>query len=372
MKFGQWLGFIIFSVSLYIMWQMRQMLLLLFAAIILADALNILVTRFQRWKIKRNYAILLSGVILIATTIGFFLLVIPPFIEEFQQLVELVPAGIEELIAWIKALANRLDPEMLKALPTEEQIIEQLQPLVNHIAGRGLSFFYSSLGVPLSLLFLLVLTFMLLADPHPYRAGFIRLFPSFYRRRVDRILTQCDRALQDWLTGIFLNTIVVAILSLIGLSALKIPLALSQAAIAGLFAFIPNIGPALSVISPMAIALLDDPWKALAVLALYIVIQQVDSQVLTRLNLGQPVALYPAIALLAQLIFASFFGFLGLFLAFPLVIIGTIWLQEVLIKDVLDGWHTPHRLQSLSSKSDKNPTRDDDKQDAIASQEHQH
>jgi predicted PurR-regulated permease PerM len=370
LKFGQWLGFIIFGVSLYIMWQMRQMLLLLFAAIVLADALNILVTRFQKWKIKRNYAILLSGLVLITATIGFFLLVIPPFIEEFQQLVELVPEGIEELINWLQALANRLDPELLGALPTEEQIIEQLQPLLNQIAGRGLSFFYSSLGVPLSLLFLLVLTFMLLADPHPYRAGFIRLFPSFYRRRVDKILTQCDRALQDWLTGIFLNTIVVAILSLIGLSLLKIPLALSQAAIAGLFAFIPNIGLALSVISPMAIALLDDPWKALAVLILYLVIHQIDSQVLTRLKLGQPVALYPAIALLAQLIFASFFGFLGLFLAFPLVIITTIWLQEVLIKDILDSWQSPHRLQSISSKSSKNPNREEDKQDAIASQEH--
>jgi predicted PurR-regulated permease PerM len=338
LKFGHWLGIIALGISIYILWEMRQMLLLLFAAIVLANTLNLLIEKFQAWRIKRGYAILLSGLCLIAALVSFFWLIVPPFVNEFQQLVLLVPQGIEALIVWIQELANRLDPELIQALPTLQQLTEQLQPLVNQIAGRGLSFFYSSLGIPLSLLFLLVLTFMLLADPHSYRQGFIRLFPSFYRRRVDDILVRCERALQQWLAAIFFNMLLIGIFSFIGLLVMQIPLALSQATIAGLFTFIPNIGPALSVVPPMAIALLENPWKALFVLIFYILIQQIDSQLLTRLVIKQPISLFPAITLLTQLIFATFFGFLGLFLAFPLAIVAEIWLQEVLIKDVLNHW----------------------------------
>lgn len=81
----------------------------------------------------------------------------------------------------------------------------------------------------LSWLFLLVLTFRLLAEPQPYRQGLIRLFPSFYRRRIDEILRLCDRALQKWLARIFFNMFAIAIFSFIGLLILQIPLALSQA-----------------------------------------------------------------------------------------------------------------------------------------------
>lgn len=356
MKFGQLLGFVALGIVLYILWRMRQIMLLLFAAIVLANALNLLVQRFQKWGLKRGYAILLSGSLLVAALVGFFWLIIPPFINEFEQLVRLVPQGIEELIAWTRELANRFDPELIQTLPTLPQITQQLQPLLNHIAGQGLSVFYTTLGIPLSLLFLLVLTFMLLAEPQPYRQGFIRLFPSFYRRRIDEILLLCDRALQKWLAGIFFNMFAIAIFSFTGLLILQIPLALSQATIAGLFTFIPNIGPTLSVVPPMAIALLENPWKAFAVLIFYIVIQQVDSQILTRFAIGHPVSLYPALTLLGQLFFASIFGVLGLFLAFPLIIVGKIFFKEIVIKDILDRWQIPDEQKSVAIAIEKTPS----------------
>jgi predicted PurR-regulated permease PerM len=346
-KFGQWLGIVVIGICLYVMWQIRQILLLLFAAIVLANALNLLVVRLQKWGIKRSYAVTLSGVLLIVVLVGLISSLVPPFVNEFEQLVQLVPQGIDESITEIEYLVNRLDPELIQALPTLEQIGEQLQPLVNQIAGQGLGFFYSFLGIPLSLVFLLVLTFMLLADPLPYRQGFIRLFPSFYRRRVDEILVLCDRTLKQWLAGIAFNMLAIAVLSFIGLLILRIPLALSQATIAGVFTFIPTIGPALSVVPPMAIALLDEPWKAIAVLIFYIVIQQVESQILTRLIIKHYISLFPAITLLSQLFFATVFGFLGLFLSFPLIIVGQVWIKEVLIKDVLDRWGDDRSRKSL-------------------------
>ncbi|HEY9661171.1 MAG TPA: AI-2E family transporter, partial [Allocoleopsis sp.] len=107
---------------------------------------------------------------------------------------------------------------------------------------------------------------------------------------------------------------------------------------------IPNLGPFLSTIAPTAIALLDSPWKALAVIIAYFLIQQLEQFLLVPIVMGQQVSLLPAVTLLAQIAFASFFGFLGLFLAIPLVIIVRVLVREILVRDVLDQW----KLQSVT------------------------
>lgn len=350
MNFGTWIGFVVFGISLYVLWQIRQLLLLLFTAVVLANSLNILVKRFQKSGIKRIYAVLLALFLLIVVLFVFFWLIVPPFVTQFQQLALLVPKGIEKLQVWLDLLFNRLDPELIKLFPDTQEVTKQLQPLLNQLLGGGLTFFYGTLGVLLSLLLLLVLSIMLLADPLPYRQGFIRLFPSFYRRRIDEILVLCNLALQGWLVGILFNMSVITVLSLVGLSVLRIPLALAQAMLAGIFTFIPNIGPALSVIPPVAIALIDAPWKSIAVLILYIIIQQVESNLLTPLVMAQQVSLLPAVTLLAQVFFATLFGFLGLFLALPLAVVGQVVLKEVLIKDILDQWRSSSETETRQSE----------------------
>lgn len=342
MTLGRWIGLIAFILSLYILWQIRQALLLIFAAVVIANALNILVQRFRRSGIKRGFAVLLSVFLLLCILVGFFLLIVPPFAAQFQELTKLVPQGIDRLSTWIEMLQARLSPQLMEHLPSIEQLFQQLQPLANRLLGGGFSFFSNSLNVVVNVLLVLILTLMLLVDPAPYRKGFIRLFPSFYRRRVDEILNECEVALRGWLVGIFFNMFVIASLSFVGLMVLGIKLALAQAALAGILTFIPNIGPALSVVPPIAIALLEAPWKAIAVLILYILIQQVETNLLTPYVMAQQVSLLPAVTLMAQVFFATFFGFLGLLLALPLTVVGQVWLKEVIIKDILDQWHHHH------------------------------
>ncbi|MDJ0744131.1 MAG: AI-2E family transporter [Xenococcaceae cyanobacterium MO_167.B27] len=349
MNFSTWIGIVIFFISLYVLWQIRQLLLLIFTAVVIATSLNALVQRLCQRGFQRGYAVLLSILLLVGVLTGFFLIIVPPFIAQFQELALLFPQGIEILRTWIDLLLNRLDSELISYLPDIEQLTEQLQPIINQLLEGGLNFFYGSFGVLLSLLLLLVLTLMLLADPIPYRKGFIRLFPAFYRQRVDQILVLCNEALQGWLGGILFNMCAIAILSFISLSALGIPLALAQAVLAGILTFIPNLGPILSVIPPMAIALIDHPFKSLLVLITYAIIQQLESNILTPLVMAQQVSLLPAITLLAQIFFATFFGFLGLFIALPLTVVGQIWFKEVVIKDILDNWEAPSE-QGASNK----------------------
>ena len=93
------------------------------------------------------------------------------------------------------------------------------------------------------------------------------------------------------------------------MSILGVQLPLANALLAGLFTFIPNLGPVLSCIPPIVLALIEAPWKAVAVLILYFLIQQAESNILTPLVMKQQVSLLPAVTLLAQATFAVIFWF---------------------------------------------------------------
>ncbi|WP_310416751.1 AI-2E family transporter [Chamaesiphon sp. OTE_8_metabat_110] len=345
MLLGQWLGFVAILVSLYVLWQIRQVLLIVFAAIVLATALNKLARKIQhQFKLSRTVGVLAALAIFSGVLIGFFITIVPPFITQFQELTATkFPAILNSAPQWRTNIQSYIPAPIFPYLPTVEDLTQQLQPVMKSFAGGLPTIFSSSLGAILNFLFMIILTIMLLAQPNAYRRAFICLFPSFYRRRIDGILAECEVSLGKWVGGAILSMIVVAVLSLIGLLILGIPLALAQAILAGLLNFIPNVGPTIGVIIPMAIALLDEPWKAVAIFIIYFSIQQFESSLLTPYIMAQQVSLLPAITLIAQVFFTTFFGFLGLLLALPLTVVAKVWINTVLIEDVLDRWKQPRR-----------------------------
>ena len=352
MKLGQWIGLLALIASCYILWQIRQALLLLFAAVVVATSLNRLARYLQRFGLKRPIAVLLSISFLILIFVGLFLIIVPPFAQQFQQLTQRTPQGIAKLNQWLDLIETRFSGQIGQRLPNLDinNIIQQLRPIFNQLLGGAGAFVGNTLGVILSFLLVLVLTLMTLAEPLSYRKAFIQLFPSFYRRRVDGILDECEVALGGWVIGALISMSVITLLSLIGLSVLQVPLPLAHAVVAGLLNLIPNIGPGLSVIPPMTIALLDSPLKSGFVLILYFLIQQFETNILTPYVMAQQVALLPAVTLIAQVFFATFFGFLGLLLALPLTVVAQVWVREVLIKDILNQWHTnPRSLVAIDT-----------------------
>ncbi|MFP4008404.1 MAG: AI-2E family transporter [Spirulinaceae cyanobacterium] len=338
MNFAQWLGFLGLLIALYILWQLQQLLLLIFCAVVLATALNRLVLWFQRRKLARNSAVWLTLIFCLLFAILFVWLVIPPFFEQFQRLLELIPRAFKRLSLEIAILENRLPP-FVPDLPNLAQVTAQLPPLITNILGNFLTIFSTSFNTLLQFLLVLVLTLMMLFSPQPYRQGFLRLFPSFYRRRADYILTQSEIALGNWLSGMVINCLFIGIASGLGLWLLRVPLVLVHALLAGVLNFIPNIGPLLSAIFPVTIALLDDPWKIIAVLILYFAIQNIESYWLSPTVMANKVSLLPAVTLTAQIFFAKTFGLLGLMLALPLTVVAKTWIEEVLFQDILDRWN---------------------------------
>jgi predicted PurR-regulated permease PerM len=152
------------------------------------------------------------------------------------------------------------------------------------------------------------------------------------------VLLLCGDALSSWMGGVLISSLCVALLAGIGLSLLGVKLVVANALLAGLLNVIPNIGPTLSTVFPMSVALLVSPWKALAVLGLYVLVQNLESYVITPSVMHHQVKLLPGLTLAAQLLFTVLFGPLGLLLALPLAVCLQVVIREVLIRDVLDPW----------------------------------
>nr|WP_242038502.1 AI-2E family transporter [Chroococcidiopsis sp. [FACHB-1243]] len=337
-RLSQWLGLLALAISLYILWQIRQVVLLLFASVVLATVLNRVVRRIQQYHIKRGFAIGITVTILLALIIGFFAFIVPRIVDQLQQLVDVLPQTSERITTWLNWLQSTIPGAMFEQLRLLENIPQQLQVWIAQLLGNFFVILNNSLAVVLSLLLFLILTVMLLANPSQYRRVFILAFPSFYRQRIDEILSETEKALVGWIKGTLIAMVVIGLISFIGLTVLGVPLPLVNAALAGLLEFIPNVGPTLSVIPPALLSLLDAPWKSGAVILLYIAIQQFESLVLVPLIMKQEVNLMPVFTILAVVVFASFFGFLGIFLAIPLLVVVQIWLKEVLVKDVMNKW----------------------------------
>ena len=340
MKFNDWLGLISLIISFVILWQFRQILLLVFTAVVLATALNSIVrSLIRKFHLSRGNSILITlvGVVLASTLFGIF--IIPPFINQFQELIKLIPIGFQQLVVWVDSWQDNLPtwfPEPDLALPSFSEIYRQLGSLAPKIFSNFFTFFSNSTGIMLQLLLVLVLAIMILVEPLAYRGLLLQLLPSSYRGRAQEILSKSEVGLLAWLKGVSINSLFVAIFCGLGLLLLKIPFVLTHAIIAGVFNFIPNLGPILSAVFPIAVALINSPGKAIAVLLLYIIVQNLESYWFSPLVMKKQVNLLPAATLIAQIFFATFFGFLGLILALPLAVVVKTWAEEALIKDIFN------------------------------------
>jgi predicted PurR-regulated permease PerM len=336
-RYGQWLSLIILGVSLYIFWQIHNVVLIALTAVVFVVVLNRGVEQLQKRIPDRRWAVFALIICVLVIAGGFGVVIVPPFVNQLRELIGLMPQIVNRLQNWIDSFSNFAPGTSEQNFQSLEAVLSQLQSInLEMVFSRFFRWFSNTLTVTLNLLLVAALIVMMLLNPEAYRRLFLKTFPSSHRRQVARVLDNCEDAIAGWFIGILFNMTVIAIMSMVGLWILGIPLAFANGLLAGLLAFIPNLGPVISVVPPAAIALLEAPWKALAVVILYIAIQQVESNILTPLVMKKQVSLLPAVTLISQVTFAVLFGFLGLFLALPLVLILQQWLDEFWVKGFLD------------------------------------
>lgn len=353
MNLARWLSLAALIAAGVLIWSLRHVLVLMFTGIVLAMALCTLVGQLQALRpMPRTIALLscIGGVIgglAIASAV-----VVPPFVKEFAVLLEQLPEAARILISSTLSSLDRVSdaiygvdtlPDLQELGRSELRLIPDGSSLLSGV-GTGL---VSLVGVAgnlgnglLRVLFVLAIGLMISIQPQAYRDVSIQLVPSFYRRRARRILTLCGEALSSWMVGVLISSLAVAMLCGIALSLLGVKLVLANALLAGLLNVIPNVGPTISTVFPMAVAILDAPWKAVAVLGAYVLIQNLESYLITPSVMHHQVKLLPGLTLAAQVLFTVIFGPLGLLLALPLAVVLQVLIREVLITDVLNRWTT--------------------------------
>ena len=349
MKFGHWLGLLGLVAAAVVLWNLRQNLILLFAAVVLAMALCTVVEWVrQKLSCSRPLALALSFALVLVVLGVVATVVIPPFVDEFGQLMAKLPDAASALVQLVRgamASASQMlygqhnaDLNWLRDNLSRGSGLNPAQSTNLGSSALGLLGLASGLGTALlQTLFVVAVALMVALQPTAYRVA-VLLVPSFYRRRFRQVLVYCGNALSAWMVGVLISSLCVGTLAAIGLSLLGVKLVAANALLAGLLNIIPNLGPTLSTVFPMSVALLDAPWKALAVLALYVGVQNLESYVITPSVMHQQLKLLPGLTLAAQLLFTVVFGPLGLLLALPLAVCLQVFVREILIHDILDPW----------------------------------
>ena len=143
--------------------------------------------------------------------------------------------------------------------------------------------------------------------------------------------------LRRWLIGQGISMLVIGSLTFIGLLILGVPIAFVLALFAGLAGFLPYLGPIIGAIPMVLVAGGESFHLALLVVGLYVIIQFLESYLLTPLIQARAVSMPPAVVILNQLVFGAVFGLLGLALATPLAAAATVPLRYIFGMDKSDG-----------------------------------
>lgn len=302
---------IVLILSLWIIYLIRGLILILFVAVILMSALAPLVKFFTRFKVPRALSIAIAYIIIIAVVAGFFITVMPPLIEESNKLIVSLPILISQFFN-----NTNLDKSVFQS---------ELTNLSHNLFSLTLTIFDNFLTI----IFVMVLTFYLLLEKDNLESHIGILFLA-KESRARRSIVEIEEKLGAWLRGQLFLSLAIGILSYLGLWALNIPYALPLAMVAGVMEVVPVIGPIISAIPAIALALTISPLLSLGVAGMFFVIQQLENHLIVPQVMKKAVGLNPLIVILAIAVGSRLLGFSGALLAVPMAVVIQIIVTEVI------------------------------------------
>ncbi len=318
-------------------------MLLIICSLVISNVVSNLCNQIQTiLKLPRYVSLLivLVGISFMIFTIS--IIVLPPFIKEFNEILIDIPNGLSRVNELINSNLNKFNDLLygkeservvnifdlvndVVPIPDGATIAKAIQEsfinIINLAGNLGSGF--------IRVIFVLVVSFMISIEPKAYKEGVLLIVPKIYRNKFRIILDKCNIALTNWTFSIVVSSISVGLLSLIVLSILDVKYVVSNAIIAMILNIIPNIGPVLSGIFPISIALLDNFWKPVAVFGAYIIIQNIESYIIMPSILKKKTNLLPGLTLISQFGFTFIFGPLGLVLSLPIVVVTQVLIKEL-------------------------------------------
>jgi sporulation integral membrane protein YtvI len=298
---------------------MLIVLLPFFLAIILAYILNPLVEFLENRHVPRYLGILLIYAIFFTLLLIIGLTTIPTLILELQKLGEKIPEytrHIQQFILTLQSDYRRINiPESIR-LVLDQNIIE-LQTAAQDVVERVTDTVLSLFSHTFTILIIPLLVYYLLRDMDSLKRSFVMLFPRRYRQWVAAMGSEMDRTLGAYFRGMLLICILVGIMTYLGLVILGVDFALLLGIIAGITNIIPYFGPLIGAVPAVLISLLSSPALALKVILVFVIVQQIESQLIAPQVLGRSLGLHPLIVIFVLIVGGKLFGLVGLIFAVP-------------------------------------------------------
>ena len=342
MSSSSYFKLVVILITSLIIWTLRDFLLLIICSLVISNIVCNLSNQIQKGlTIPRSISLFLVLAVISVIIFTIFILVLPPFIKEFNEILVDIPNGLSKINILINTNLNKFNS--LFYGEQSENVIDIFSlinnvvtiPDVSTIAKAIQESFKNLINIAgnlgsglLKLIFVLAVSLMISIEPKQYKENILLLIPKNYRNKFRNILEKCNIALANWTFSMVISSLSVGLLSLIVLSILDVKYVVSNALIAMVLNIIPNIGPVISGIFPISIALLDNFWKPLAVLGAYVIIQNIESYIIMPSIMKKKANLLPGLTLISQFGFTFIFGPLGLILSLPLAVVIQVLIKE--------------------------------------------
>lgn len=315
---------IVVLLVLFFFYLIKEVLAVLFVSLVLAAALDPWIDWLERWKIPRGVGVLVVYLIIVSIIVGLGYVLIPAVTNEFATLTKESPQYYQELANWWNLFqGGRNDTQ---------DVIQNVQSSIQNITPQLFTFAGNFAGGLAAIIGVAVLTFYLTVEESAVKIFVRSVIPTQYQPYTIKKINQIQMKLGQWIRGQLILSLIIAVCTYIGLLIIGVKFALVLALIAGVAELVPFIGPILSAIPSLFFALTDSPLKAILVVILYVVIQQLENNLLVPKVMQKTVGLNPIAVLLVLLIGAKLAGVVGLLLAVP-----TATIVSIFIEDFIEG-----------------------------------
>lgn len=309
--------------------QLVTLLVAVLITVILAIPLAKSADLLARRGVPRPLGALAGLLVGVAVLAGMLALVIPPFVDQMEEFVDSVPATVENL--------ERSVGHLVGADPTDvgnsvQDFLERYTNNPESLVGPLTSIGLSVVGILGALMFMLLTAYFIAVRPQPLLDGLLALFPPHRREAAEQLTTRLRDAWVGWLQGVLVDMVVTGVLLFAGLSLIGLDFAIFFAVFSALLVVIPYFGAILGAVPVVLFALAESPGTALAALAVYVVVQQVESNVIIPVVMAQRVKLHPALIAIGVILVGQLLGFVGLFVAVPILSGFVILVDELWVK----------------------------------------
>lgn len=328
--------------AVWFLWAIKEIVLLFLISIIIASAIDPLADFLYRKRIPRALSVLLVYASFIAL-FGFIVaMLVPPITQQFKQISE--SNFYDQFSSKVGLYRDNLG---------ETGIGRAIENSIRNFAGNFAgTLFQTTKGVItgfISVITVLAVSFYLTVEENGMKNLIRHLTPYRHQAYAMKLVNKIQKKIGAWVLGQLVLSAIIFGLTFIGLTLLKIEFALVLAVIAGVLEIIPYIGPIVSVIPALFFAFLQNPALALAVLVLYIIIQQLENHILVPVVMSKSVGLNPVLVIMGILIGGALGGVLGAVIAVPILSGISVFVWDIMEGQEMDQTPVPSRTEIQGS-----------------------